>query len=25
MLDGMKFKDGEPVTDSTPAQQPLAA
>ncbi|AKK23914.2 hypothetical protein MB84_25750 [Pandoraea oxalativorans] len=25
MLDGMTFKDGEPVTDSTPAQQPLAA
>jgi transposase-like protein len=25
MLDGMKFKDGEPVTDSTPAQQSLAA
>ncbi|MGF6980015.1 transposase-like protein [Paraburkholderia sp. JPY465] len=25
MLDGMTFKDGEPVTDSTPAQQSLAA
>lgn len=25
MLDGMTFKDGEPVTDSTPVQQPLAA
>jgi len=25
MLGGMAFKDGVPVTDSTPAQQPLAA
>ncbi|MEX3612234.1 MAG: IS256 family transposase, partial [Burkholderia sp.] len=25
MLSGIAFKDGVPVTDSTPAQQPLAA
>jgi putative transposase len=25
LLEGVPFKDGLPVTDSTPAQQPLAA
>ncbi len=25
LLEGITFKDGLPVTDSTPAQQPLAA